>query len=134
MFRRGRQAAMSADESDRSLVLTARNGDKNAFSLLFQRHRPMLQALCQRATGDAFMADDIVQDAAIQAMLNLDRLREPDRFGSWLGGIGLNLCRRWLRERARPLRADWSLDVLVGGRWTSEPAATEAGPLDLAEE
>jgi RNA polymerase sigma-70 factor (ECF subfamily) len=125
---------MVQDESDRALVVAARNGDKSAFSALFQRHRPMLQALCLRAVGDAFLADDIVQDAAIQAMLNLDRLRNPQRFGSWLGGIGLNLCRRWLRERSRPLRADWSLDVLAGGRWASEPAATEADPQDLAEE
>jgi uncharacterized protein len=67
-------------------------------------------------------------------MLNLDRLRDPGRFGPWLGGIGLNLCRRHLRERSQPLRADWSEDVLSGGRWAAEPVATGPDPQELAEE
>ena len=29
----------------------------------------------------------------LTAMLSLDRLREPAKFGPWLVGIGLNACR-----------------------------------------
>jgi hypothetical protein len=30
-------------------------------------------------------------------MLSLGRLRDDDRFGAWLLGIGLNVCRAMLR-------------------------------------
>ena len=34
-------------------------------------------------------------------MLSLDRLRDDDRFGAWLVGIGLNTCRAMLRDPNR---------------------------------
>lgn len=99
--------------SDAALVAAVRGGDRQAFSMLLQRHRPLLVALCRRALGDAGWAEDAAQEAALQALLGLDGLRRADRFGPWLAGIGLNVCRRWLRDRSRTA---WSLDALAGGR------------------
>src|SRR5918999_6361521 len=98
---------------DESLVVAARAGDRAALALLFARHQPLLVMLCHRSTGDPDMARDAAQEACLVAMLNLDRLRRPDRFGPWLAGIGLNVCRRWRRARARDA---WSLDAIFGGR------------------
>jgi RNA polymerase sigma factor (sigma-70 family) len=70
------------------------------------------------------------QEASLQALLNLDRLRHPDRFGAWLAGIGLNLCRRWLREQAQ---GAWSWGALQGGRWGTEPVDPGPTPESLAE-
>ena len=78
--------------SDRSLVLLARRGDKRAFCDLLERHRPMLVALCRRMVGNRGLAEDAAQEAYLQALLSLDRLRRLDRFGPWLAGIGLNVC------------------------------------------
>src|ERR1035437_6712477 len=100
-IRRWKTKVMLSNESDSSLVASARNGDRGAFAVLFLRHEAILRALCRRSLADSSLADDIVQEAALQAMLNLDRLRDKSRFGPWLCGIGLNLCRRWLRERSR---------------------------------
>lgn len=104
--------AGSMKASDAALVQAAQGGDKAAFAVLFTRHLPVLRALCLRALGDPGPAEDAVQEAALQALLGIDRLRQPDRFGPWLAGIGLNVCRRWLRERSR---AAWSWDALSGG-------------------
>jgi RNA polymerase sigma factor (sigma-70 family) len=125
---------MPSDESDATLVRFAKNGDRRAYAVLFQRHETMLRALCRRTLADSTLADDVVQDAAIQAMLSLDRLRDANRFGPWLCGIGLNLCRRLLRDRARPLAADWSIEVLSGGLRVEEPTAPESDPQDLTLE
>ncbi len=113
---------------DAELVRLAREGDKEALAALLARHRGMLVALCRRALGDDGLAEDAAQEAALQAMLGLDRLRRPERFGAWLGGIGLNVCRRWQRERARE---GWSLAALTGGR--SVPDGTPAEAAEAAD-
>jgi RNA polymerase sigma factor (sigma-70 family) len=97
------------DEDDGALVRAARDGDMGALALLLARHRPVLLALCRRTLGDPALAEDAAQEASLQALLNLDRLRRGERFGSWLAGIGLNVCRMWLRARSRER---WSWDAL----------------------
>ena len=42
-----------------------------------------------------------MQDAFLQAFMALDRLRDPDRFAGWLGGIVANVCRA--QRRRAPL-------------------------------
>jgi len=121
---------MVPDDSDTALVRAARRGEHDAFGALLTRHRPLLVALCRRALGDAGLAEDAAQEAALQAFLGLDRLRRPERFGPWLAGIGLNLCRRWRRLQ----RCDaWSSEALAGGRLVPEPVAAAPGPDDAAE-
>ena len=58
---------------DSVLVRLAREGDGEAFAELVARHRPMLVALCRRVLGDRGLAEDAAQEAALQAMLGLDR-------------------------------------------------------------
>jgi RNA polymerase sigma factor (sigma-70 family) len=121
---------MNGDDSDTALVLAARDGDKDAFCGLLDRHRPTLIALCRRAVGDHELAEDAAQEAVLQALLSLDQLRRPDRFGAWLAGIGLNICRRWLRDRSHDC---WSWEAVQGGRLASEPPDWQAGPEELVE-
>lgn len=90
--------------SDEDLVLQARAGDKTAFAVLFERHRPKAVALVGRLLDRSQDVDDVLQEAAVQALVCLGRLRGASRFGPWLCGIALNLARRQFRERARPAR------------------------------
>jgi RNA polymerase sigma factor (sigma-70 family) len=83
--------------ADADLVRRARGGDRDAFAALVERHHATLVRCCRRMVGDA--AHDAAQDAVLTAMLSLDRLRDDDRFGPWLVGIGLNACRAMLRVR-----------------------------------
>jgi RNA polymerase sigma factor (sigma-70 family) len=124
-------AALTSTGPDAELVAAARAGDKPALAALLQRHRPMVIALCRRALGDAHLAEDAFQEAALQTMLDLARLRRPEVFGSWLAGIALNVCRRWVRERAHE---PWSWEAMWGGRAADLEAANEPGPEELAEE
>ena len=63
----------------------------------------------------------------LQALLSLDRLRHTDQFGPWLVGIGLNICRRWLRAHTRER---WSWDALVGGHLMPEPLTWQNDPAE----
>ena len=122
---------MLTDGSNAALVLAARAGDKGAFALLLERYRPMLLTMCRRMFGgDEALAEDAAQEAILQAFLGLDRLRQVDRFGSWLVGIGLNVCRRWLGYRSQDC---WSWEALDGGRQVLEIVDWQPGPEELAE-
>jgi RNA polymerase sigma-70 factor (ECF subfamily) len=113
---------------DATLVRMAREGDRGAFAVLVGRHRAMLVGVCRRALGDPGLAEDAAQEAVLQAMLGLEGLERPERFGAWLGGIGVNVCRRWRRDQAREA---WSLAALTGGRAGPDPVPEE--PAEAAE-
>src|SRR6187551_3330212 len=103
---------MTPNDPDIDLVRAARQGDRQAFAILVERHRPVLLALCTRLLRDHNLAEDVAQEAVLRAYLSLDHLRQIDRFGAWLVGIGLNLARHSLKDRGQN---PWSLDALVGG-------------------
>ena len=124
------QAEARANDSDTALFLSARSGDKDAFCSLLEGHRPMLLAVCRRILMDAGLAEDAAQEAVLQAMLGLDQLRRPERFGAWLAGIGLNVCRRWLRDRSRHI---WSWEEMQGGWQALQPNDCQSGPEELAQ-
>lgn len=115
---------------DTELVRAAQVGNKEAFAALVVRHRPLVHALCVRTLDDPVLAEDAVQEALLLALLNLNHLRRADRFGAWLAGIGLNVCRRLLRARTADT---WSWDSLLGGRVLTEPIDEEPGPETVAE-
>ncbi len=71
---------------------------------MFERHRPTAATLISRLLDRREDVDDVLQEAAVQALVCLDRLRETARFGPWLCGTALNLARRQLRARARHAR------------------------------
>jgi RNA polymerase sigma-70 factor, ECF subfamily len=112
-------------EDEEWLVHAAQEGDRVALGALVSRHRVMALSLCRRLLSDDALAEDAVQEASLQALLHITRLRKRARFGAWLAGIALNVCRSWLRERARE---SWSWDAILGGQrvlgavdWQSDP-------------
>jgi len=65
---------------------------------LLRRHWDTAVLLAGRVLGSPDLARDAVQEAAVAAMTDLERLRSPDRFGAWFCGIALNVSRRWRRQ------------------------------------
>jgi len=112
------------DIPDGDLVRLARDGDPAAFRLLVERHLPMARARAARLCSQPDDANDAVQDAFLQAFLALDRLRDPDRFAGWLGGIVANVCRAQRRRAPLTLLGDWPENL--------QPASD--GPLPSAED
>jgi RNA polymerase sigma factor (sigma-70 family) len=85
--------------TDTALVAASLAGDHAAFGELADRHAPWLTALAGRLLGDAVEAEDLTQETLLQAYLGLDRIRDPERFSSWIYGIALNLAKMRLRSR-----------------------------------
>lgn len=114
------------DPSDQLLVRAARSGDGAAFARLVSRHYPLLLASCQRMLANADVARDAAQEAVMRAMLGLDHLRDDARFGPWLVGIGLNVCRGLICAGWRQV----SLDALWEAGQLTEPIAGDE-PVEL---
>lgn len=68
---------------------------------LLEAARPRLLRLAQMNGIAADLAEDVVQEACLEAWRHLEQLREPERFGAWLDGICRNICRRQGRALAK---------------------------------
>ncbi len=100
------------ETTDIELVALARNGDRDAFGLLSRRYQTIARRLAMRLVRKEDCAQDMVQEAMLQAYLSLDHLRDPARFKGWLCGIVLNVCRSHLRDRKVVF---FSLEAMAGG-------------------
>ena len=90
---------MSDSRGDADLTALARLGNKDAFGELAVRHQTMAERIALRIGAAPDMARELAQEAMIQAYVLLGRLRDDERFQSWLFGIVLNVCRSYLRTR-----------------------------------
>jgi RNA polymerase sigma-70 factor, ECF subfamily len=85
--------------ADPKLVRDARRGDEAAFTSLL---RPLLEPAYRLAAGmlqDRQLAEDAVQEAAVNAWRKLHQLREGAEIRPWFLGIVANQCRTARRSR-----------------------------------
>ncbi|HEY6879900.1 MAG TPA: sigma-70 family RNA polymerase sigma factor [Polyangiales bacterium] len=89
-----------------ALVSAARAGDTAAFDRLVRRFRPRIYALALHLSGSASDADDIAQDAFVQAYRHLPHFEGRSHFFTWLYRITVNRAlsaQRAQRRGAVPL-------------------------------
>jgi len=114
--------------NEEALVIKARRGDRQAFAQLVTEHHARLVAAARALVSDAEAAQDISQEAFIEAYRSLPRLEHPRRFRSWLFSI--------LRHRAlNYLRAAGRIDRFVSLEEAEDHPAepTGAGPSEPFE-
>lgn len=88
-----------AGPTDAALVIAARAGESWAQEALFQRYARMVIGMAQRLLVDPNDADDLVQDAFLNALKRLDTLENPQAFASWIGSIVVRTASKRLRKR-----------------------------------
>ena len=80
------------------LVEAAQAGDSKAYDALIQRFQRMAYATAYRYLGDHHLAQDLVQEAALEAFVHLPQLKEPGAFPGWFRQIVFRQCTRVLRQ------------------------------------
>lgn len=83
------------------LVERARQGDPAAFDGLVRRFRPRIYALALHLTGSASDADDIAQEAFVEAYRHVRHFEGRSQFFTWLYRITVNRALNSQRQRAR---------------------------------
>lgn len=97
--------------SDEVLFEQHRTGDANAMRSLIQRHQPELLRFLTRLMGDPAAADDVFQEAFLQAHLSSDTFDPTRRFRPWLFTIAANKARDHLRKKGRRRTLELSASV-----------------------
>lgn len=81
---------------ERRLIELAAEGDQDAASGIIRHHQQSLYAYMLRMSGRPDVAEDIVQEAFVRVLTNLDRFDFRYRFSTWLFTIArrlyLNAC------------------------------------------
>jgi RNA polymerase sigma-70 factor, ECF subfamily len=109
----------AADDADRAVLEAIAGGDHRAIELLYEKYKTMAYGLAFRITGDAGLADDVVQEAFVGAWRNAGRYAtERGSVKTWLLAI--------VHHRA--------IDAIRRRRSTSElPEHEEAPPASLTQ-
>ena len=84
-----------------SLVTRALLGDHNAFGTIVDQHNTLMFHTAFMIVGDRDTAEDLVQDALIQAWHHLADLRKAGALRPWLIRIVINQCISFKRRLAR---------------------------------
>ena len=73
----------------------ASNGDRLAFEELVRRRQSWIRNLMRHCCHDGSLADDLSQQVFMQAWRKIRQVKEPDRFGTWLKRLAINM---WLQH------------------------------------
>src|SRR5579859_6976407 len=104
------------DTQLRRFIQAAQGGDLEAFGAIVKRFQRMACATAYTMLDDAGLAEDVAQEAFIEAYQNLPGLREIDAFPGWFRRIIFKQGDRLLRGkhlRTLPLESSPACDVPV---------------------
>jgi len=87
-------------DSEARLVQRALQGDGDAFAALFQVHKGRVYAVCLRMTNNPADADDLTQEAFIQAFRKLATFRGESALSTWLHRVAVNTALMHFRRHA----------------------------------
>jgi RNA polymerase sigma-70 factor (ECF subfamily) len=95
---------VSAD--DHRLITASLNGDPIAFGELVRRYQDRLYNTVYRLLGNAEDAQDVVQDAFLNAYQSLDGFKGDSQFFTWLYRIAVNTAISHKRKQRLTLSID----------------------------
>lgn len=92
----------SARPSDEKLLKRAKDGEKAAFEIFYNRHKRRILNYVYRMVSDPEAAKDITQEVFVKAYTNLDGYTAEGKGLHWVYTIAGNTCKNFLRDK-KPL-------------------------------
>ena len=84
-------------------------GDISAFNALVRKNQDELFNFLLRYTGDNETAKDIMQQVFILVYKKLEKLKDKEKFKSWLYSIAINQCKNHFRKKKETSFSEISL-------------------------
>lgn len=85
--------------SELELIEKAKKGNKSALNTLLTDNLPILKGYVIKTTGDINIAQDVVQDTLLKAILNISKFQPNAKFSTWLIKIAINIYSDYLRKQ-----------------------------------
>ncbi|MFN2498617.1 MAG: RNA polymerase sigma factor [Pyrinomonadaceae bacterium] len=85
--------------SSEDLVARLRDGDDEAFRLIFERYARSIFRFIYGMVGQRDLAEELTQETFMGAYKNIRSLRDAPKFSSWLYSIARNVTHKSLRSR-----------------------------------
>jgi len=95
---------MTIEPDDAVLVSQAKAGDLSAFETLVSRHERRIYSLAFRMLQHQQDAEDVTQQAFLNALEHLGGFRGDASFGTWLSRIATHAALKVLRKRHKAAR------------------------------
>jgi RNA polymerase sigma-70 factor (ECF subfamily) len=89
-----RGAAASTLSDSQLLRRFAAGRDGQAFTVLVERHGPLVLSVCRRVLANEAEAEDAFQATFLVLARRAGRLRNPDLLGNWLYGVASRIARK----------------------------------------
>jgi len=86
-------------DSDLHLVQRVQRGDSDAFAFLFHSNKARIYSVCLRMTNNLAEAEDLMQDAFLQAFRKLASFRGDSALSTWLYRIAINTVLMHFRKK-----------------------------------
>lgn len=90
---------MANQASDAEIMLRVKKGDREAFSLLVQRHRKPLINFIYRFTTNPGESEDLAQEVFIKVFQSASTYEVKAAFSTWLYRIATNITLNFIRDR-----------------------------------
>ena len=84
---------------ENTLIYRAQTGDERAFADLMRSYHAFVYAIVIGIVDNSHDAEEVVQDAFLNAYQGLKQLEDATKFKSWLAEITRNCARQWLRKQ-----------------------------------
>jgi RNA polymerase sigma-70 factor (ECF subfamily) len=94
---------LSHEPADSSLVARCAVGDRSASHALIERYYRAVCGFLYKRVQQPDLVEDLAQETFLEAFRALHDGRRPEHFSSWLFGIAVNRCGKWLRRKRLPL-------------------------------
>ena len=89
---------MKIQRTDEELMLRYKDGDKNAFEILFRKHERSVLDFIYRIVMDVSTAQSLCQETFYRVVMSKKKYKATAQFKTWLFQIAHNLCRDRLRR------------------------------------
>lgn len=85
--------------TEQQIITRAQEGDESAFEMLYRQHRRRIFSICLRMVRNVADAEDLAQEAFLQAFRKLHTFRGDAAFSTWLHRLTVNVVLMRFRKR-----------------------------------
>src|SRR3954468_17703030 len=103
-----RAAVRPVVDEGTQLVRSAQRGDRQAFSLLVERHQRTVFGFLRARLTEAADGEDLCQEVFLRCYLGREKLERATTVGAWLTGIARNILREHVRKMSRRREVAWT--------------------------